>query len=61
MATDLAKMYISRIISMKFMDRNTGEVLDEWNFEKCKDLNIEADIALNFSEFEERADINEAN
>lgn len=46
---------------MKFMDRNTGEVLDEWDFEKCKDLNIEADIALNFSEFNERADINEAN
>lgn len=61
MAIDLAKMYISRIISMKFMDRNTGEVLDEWDFEKCKDLNIEADIALNFSEFEERADINEVN
>ena len=61
MATDLAKMYISRIISMKFMDRNTGEVLDEWDFEKCKDLNIEAKIALNFSEFNERADINEAN
>lgn len=54
-------MYLSRIISMKFMDRNTGEVLDEWDFEKCKDLNIEADVALNFSEFEERVDINEAN
>ena len=45
---------------MKVIDRNTGEVLDEWDFEKCKNLNIEADIALNFSEFEERADINEA-
>ena len=43
------------------MDRNTGEVLDEWDSEKCKSLNIEADIALNFSEFEERTDINEAN
>lgn len=61
MATDLAKMYISRIISMKIMDRNTGEVLDEWDSEKCKNLNIEADVALNFSDFEERADINEAN
>lgn len=61
MATDLAKMYISRIISLRIMDRNTGEVLDEWDSEKCKSLNIEADIALNFSEFEERTDINEAN
>lgn len=61
MATDLAKMYISRIISLKIMDRNTGEVLDEWDFEKCKNLNIEAEIALNFSETNERVDINEVN
>jgi hypothetical protein len=46
MATDLAKMYISRILNIKFMDRNTGEVLDEWDFEKCKDLDLEAEVAL---------------
>ena len=41
-------MYISRITNMKFMDKNTGEVLDEWDFEKCKnlDLNIEAEVSL---------------
>ena len=54
MATDLAKMYISRILSMKFMDKSTGEVLDEWDFEKCKDLNIEVDVALEPSRFEEQ-------
>ena len=42
----LVKMYISRIISMKVMDRNTGEVLDEWDFEKCKNLAIEAKVSL---------------
>ena len=38
MGTDLGKIYISRIISMKFMDRITGEVLEEWDFEKCEDF-----------------------
>lgn len=46
MAIDLRTMYISRITNMKFMDKNTGEVLDEWDFEKCKDLNIEAEVSL---------------
>lgn len=46
METNLAKISISSIISMKFMDRNTGEVLDEWNFDKCKNLNLEAEIAF---------------
>ena len=46
MVTDLGKIYISRIISMKFMDRITGEVLEEQDFEKCKDLNIEAEVSL---------------
>ena len=59
MATDFAKLYISRIISMKVIDRNTGEVLDEWDFEKCKNLEISAEVALNFSESNERVDINE--
>ena len=44
MATDLAKMSISRIISMTFYDKNTGEVLDHWNSEKCKDLNVEMEV-----------------
>lgn len=44
METDLAKMYISRIISMTFYDRNTGKVLDEWDFDKCKDLNVEMEV-----------------
>lgn len=46
---------------MKVIDRNTGEVLDEWDFEKCKSLEISAKVALNFSESNERVDINEAN
>lgn len=29
---------------MKFIDRNTGEVFDKWNFEKCKDLALEAEV-----------------
>ena len=37
---------------MKFMDRNTGEVLDEWDFEKCKDLNLEVEVALALAEVE---------
>ena len=26
--------------------KNTGEVLDEWDFEKCKDLNTEINVTL---------------
>lgn len=48
METDLAKMYISRIISMTFYDRNTGEVLDEWDFDKCKDLNVEMEVITSY-------------
>ena len=44
MATDLAKMYISRILSMTFYDRNTGEVLEHWDSEKCKDLNVGMEV-----------------
>lgn len=56
MATDLRTMYISRITNMKFMDKNTGEVLDEWDFEKCKDLdlNIEVEVTSELSDFKER-------
>lgn len=48
METDLAKMYISRIISMTFYDRNTGKVLDEWDFDKCKDLNVEMEVITSY-------------
>lgn len=44
MATDLANMYISRIISMTFYDKNTGEVLEHWDSEKCKNLNVEMEV-----------------
>lgn len=44
MATDLAKMYISRIISMTFYDRNTGKVLEHWDSEKCRDLDVEMEV-----------------
>ena len=52
METNLAKISISSIISMKFMDKNTGEVLDEWNFDKCKNLNLEAEVAFYLDEVE---------
>lgn len=52
METNLAKISISSIISMKFMDRNTGEVLDEWNFDKYKNLNLEAEVAFYLDEVE---------
>ena len=29
---------------MKVIDRNTGEVLDEWDSEKCKSLNVEMEV-----------------
>lgn len=44
MATDLAKMYISRILSMTFYDKVTGEVLEHWDSEKCEDLNVEMEV-----------------
>lgn len=55
-------MYISRITNMKFMDKNTGEVLDEWDFEKCKnlDLNIEVEVTSELSDFKERLKIYES-
>lgn len=57
MATDLAKMYISRIISMTFYDRNTGKVLEHWDSEKCRDLNIEMEVGLTLSEKKEDWDM----
>lgn len=48
MATNLTKVYISRIISMTFYDRNTGKVLDEWGFDKCKDLNVEMEVITSY-------------
>ena len=44
MATDLAKMYISRILSMTFYDKNTGEVLEHWDSDKCEDLNVGMEV-----------------
>ena len=44
MATDLAKVYISKITSMIFYDKDTGEVLDRWDSEKCNNLNVEMEV-----------------
>lgn len=57
MATDLAKISISSIISMTFYDRNTGEVLDHWDSEKCRDLNVEMEVGLTPSAKKEDVDI----
>ena len=57
MATDLAKVYISRIISMKFMDRNTGEVFDEWDSEKCKELNVEIKALADTTMSEQKCEV----
>lgn len=29
---------------MTFYDKNTGEVLEHWDSEKCKDLNVEMEV-----------------
>lgn len=35
------KFYVSKIINIKFKDIRTGEIIDEWDYDKCKDLNLE--------------------
>ena len=29
---------------MTFYDKNTGKILDHWDSEKCKDLNVEMEV-----------------
>ena len=38
------KFYISKITSIKFKDIRTGENIDEWDYDKCKNLDLEIDV-----------------
>lgn len=35
------KIYVSKITSIKFKDIRTDEIIDEWDYDKCRDLSLE--------------------
>ncbi len=38
------KFYISKITNIKFKNIQTGEIIDEWDYDKCSNLGLEIEV-----------------